>query len=180
MKILKNILLVIVSIFIILLIIAAFLPSEFGVVRDVEIEQPKDVVFEYTKMLKNQDNFSSWASIDPNMKKEFSGVDGTVGFISAWDSENPDVGKGEQEIIAIDEGSRIDYQLRFIEPFESSSEAYMIFTSVDSNKTNVQWGFSGEMPYPMNLMLVFMDMEGQLGSDFSNGLNTLKWILEKE
>nr|MDA3862075.1 hypothetical protein [Melioribacteraceae bacterium] len=74
--------------------------------------------------------------------------------------------------------NRNDYELRFLEPFESKSLAYMIFSSVDSNKTSVQWGFDGEMPYPMNLMLLFVDMEGELGKDLSDGLNNLKNILE--
>jgi len=35
------------------------------------------------------------------------------------------------------------------------------------------------MPYPMNLMLLFTDMEGMLGKDLSAGLGNLKAILEK-
>ena len=33
---------------------------------------------------------------DPNMKKSYSDIDGTVGFIYAWDG-NKEAGKGEQE-----------------------------------------------------------------------------------
>ena len=51
--------------------------------------------------------------MDPDMKKTYRGTDGTVGFVSAWDSEKDDVGKGEQEIIKITDGERIDYELRF-------------------------------------------------------------------
>jgi len=112
------------------------------------------------------------------MKREFTGVDGTVGFVSAWDSENPDAGKGEQEIIKIDEGKRIDYELRFLKPFESTSLAYMTFDSPDSNRTIVKWGFEGGMPYPMNLMLLFVDMDAELGKDLQGGLDNLKAILE--
>ncbi len=149
-------------------------------VRDVEIEKPKAEVFEYTKYLKNQENFSVWAKIDPDMIREFSGEDGTVGFVSSWKSNHPDVGVGEQEIASVYDQNRIDYQLRFREPFESSSTAYMIFNSVDSNKTSVQWGFDGEMSYPMNLMLLFVDMEGELGGDLQEGLDNLKGILDSK
>jgi hypothetical protein len=33
--------------------------------------------------------------MDPNAKMEYKGTDGTVGFISAWDSKIKYVGKGE-------------------------------------------------------------------------------------
>ncbi len=180
MKIVKNILLVFAGIIILILVLAAILPSEFGVVREVMINKPNNEVFEYTKYLKNQEEFSVWAKIDTNMTREFTGVDGTAGFISSWKSDHPDVGIGKQEILKIDEGKRIDYELRFIEPFESTSLAYMIFDALDSNKTIVKWGFEGEMPYPMNLMLLFMDMDAELGNDLQDGLDNLKVILEKQ
>lgn len=44
------------------------------------------------------------------MKREFRGEDGTVGFVAAWDSENPDAGKGEQEIIGICNFSKMGIQ----------------------------------------------------------------------
>ena len=116
--------------------------------------------------------------MDPNMKKDFRGTDGTVGFVSAWDSESDEVGKGEQEIIAIVEGERIDYELRFLRPFESTDQAYIITESAGMNQTTVKWGINGKMTYPMNVMLLFMDMEEMLGADLSEGLNNLKVKLE--
>ena len=180
MKIVKNVLLTLAVIVVAVLVLAAIVPSEFGVKRDVTINKSSLDVFEYTKYLKNQENFSVWAKMDPNMKREFRGVDGTAGFVSAWESDNPDVGKGEQEIIKVDEGKRINYQLRFLEPFESTSNAYMIFDSIDSTTTSVKWGFDGEMPYPMGLMLLFMDMDAELGKDLQDGLDNLKGILENQ
>ena len=122
MKILKIILLIIAIIIVIPLVVALFVAKEYAVERYVEINKPKSEVFDYVKYLKNQDNFSKWASMDPNMKKEFKGEDGTVGFISAWESTDKNVGKGEQEITGIVESERIDYELRFIEPFESKEQ----------------------------------------------------------
>jgi len=93
------------------------------------------------------------------MKHHYKGVDRTIEFVPGWESGNLDVGKGEQEIIAIDEENIIDYELRFIEPFESTSPAYMIFSSIDSSTISIQWAFDGDMPYPMNLMLLFVDIK---------------------
>ncbi|MDA3954164.1 MAG: SRPBCC family protein [Bacteroidales bacterium] len=178
MKVIKKILLVIISLIILILIIAAFVPKQYAVEREIEINKSKTEIFEYVKFLRNQDNYSVWAKRDPNMKKEFQGTDGTVGFVSAWDSDNKDVGKGEQEILSVVEGERIDFELRFIEPFEAKDLAYMVTESLSDSLTVVKWGFSGEISYPMNLMLLFMNMEEMLGGDLQNGLANLKGILE--
>lgn len=179
MKIIKWILIVIVILVAIPLITAVFVKKDYSVEREVVINKPKQEVFEYVKYLKNQNNYSKWAGIDKNMKKDFKGTDGTVGFISAWDSDNKDVGKGEQEIKGIKDGQRIDYEIRFIKPFESTSSAYMTTESVNGNQTKVKWVFFGNMPYPMNLMQVVMDMDKTIGDDLQTGLNNLKGIMEK-
>jgi uncharacterized protein YxeA len=113
------------------------------------------------------------------IKKEYS-VDGTVGFIAAWDSDNKEVGKGEQEIINLVEGDRIDLKLRFKKPFEAEDDAYLITQKISDNETNVIWGFKGKMNYPLNFMLLFMNMEKMLGDDLQTGLVDLKTILEKQ
>lgn len=160
------------------LLIALFVPKDYSVERQVTINKPKVQVFEYGKYLRNQDEFSKWAQMDPTMEKYFSGDDGRVGFIAGWRSEKDEVGAGEQEILAIQEGERIDYALRFFEPFESEDKAYMRFIEQEPEATLVTWGFDGHMAYPMNLMLLFMDMEEMIGDDFEHGLQRMKEILE--
>src|SRR5437868_2208878 len=113
MKIIKKILLVLVSIVAVLLIVALFVKKDYAVERETVIKKPKATVFNYIKYLKNQDNYSVWAMKDPNMQKTYTGTDGTVGFISAWKSENKEVGTGEQEILNINEGERMDLKIRF-------------------------------------------------------------------
>lgn len=178
MKVLKIIGLVLVGIIALVLITGLFVDGKYAVEREVTINKPKQEVFDYLKYLKNQSNFSVWAKIDPAMKTEFRGDDGTVGFVSAWDSENPDAGKGEQKIVEIAVGERIDYELHFIEPFESTDYAYLTTSAVNDSVTEVKWGFKGEMKYPMNLMLLTMNMEKMLAPDLENGLKNLKAILE--
>lgn len=180
MKALKIIGLTLAGIIVLILITGLFIDGKYAVEREVTINKSKQEVFDYLKYLKNQDNFSVWAKMDPEMKKEFRGDDATVGFISAWDSKNPDAGKGEQKIIKIAEGERIDYELHFIEPFESTDYAYMTTEAVSENETKVKWGFNGKMKYPMNLMLLTMNMEEMLAPDLENSLSSLKTILEQQ
>lgn len=179
MKILKKIGIVLVILIAIPLVIALFIDKEYAVERGVIINKSKAEVFDYIKYLKNQDNYSVWAKKDPKMQKKYAGTDGTVGFVSKWNSKDENVGVGEQEIKKITSGSRVDYELRFKEPFEATDNAYMTTKELEPMKTQVTWGFNGKMDYPMNFMLLFMDMEEMLGNDLEEGLGNLKRIMEE-
>ncbi|UEG50047.1 SRPBCC family protein [Ferruginibacter lapsinanis] len=179
MKILKRIFIGILVLFALLLIVALFVKKEYTVEREVTIAKPKQEVFNYIKLLKNQSNYSVWVKMDPNAKMEYKGTDGTVGFVSSWDSENKNVGKGEQEIKQITEGERLDLSLHFIKPFEGFADAYMTTAAIDSNQTKVKWGFHNKMKYPLNIICLFMNVEKMIGKDLGDGLNNLKVVLEK-
>ena len=98
--------------------------------------------------------------------------------MSSWKSENADVGEGEQEIIRIVEGERIDTQLRFKEPMESTADAHLVTEATGQDATKVKWGFTTSMPRPMNVMMLAVDMDALIGKDFQEGLDNLKQILE--
>ncbi len=154
-------------------------PADYKVEREVTINKPRAEVFAYAKMLKNQNDWGPWVKRDPNIKLNYKGNDGEPGFVSSWESEKQDVGTGEQEIKKIDDGKRIETELRFKKPFESKSDAYMTMEDAGPDQTKVKWGFTGTMPRPLNLMLLFMDMDKEVGKDFDAGLGTLKTIVEK-
>ncbi len=177
MKILKKILFALGALIAIVLLVALFAPKDYTVTRNMEIKKPKEVVFDYLRLLKNQDNWSAWVQMEPNLQKGYTGTDGTVGFTSAWKGDK--MGEGQQKIIAIDEGNKIDYELKFIKPFESISPTSISTQAVSDSITNVSWTMTGHMGYPSNVMLLFMNMEKNLGGDFETGLKNLKGILEK-
>ncbi len=175
MKILKIILIVFAVTIAIPLIAGLFIEKDFNIERQITINKPRNEVFQYVRYIKNQNRFSVWTNLDPNMKQEFRGIDGTVGFVSAWHSEDSGVGTGEQEIKAIREGERVEFELRFKKPFENTAMAYMT-TEDTGNETLVKWGMNGHMNYPMNVMSVLM--RSTLGKDLQTGLNNLKNIME--
>jgi len=174
-----KILIVVVIIMAIPFVVAIFTKKEYHIEKMVTINRPKETVFNYIRMLKNQDSFSVWAMMDPQMKKYFRGTDGNPGFVSGWESKNKKVGKGEQEIKKITDGERIDYEIRFIEPFAGIAQASMQTDSVSQNETRVTWHFDSRMKYPMNMMLLFMNMDKMVGNDLAKGLVNLKKVLEQ-
>lgn len=180
MKILKKMAIVLALLIVTPLVVALFVKKDYHITREITINKPKHEVFEYIRFLKNQDNYSKWATLDPEMKKSYKGTDGTVGFVSAWESENGKIGVGEQEIITIIEDEKLETKLRFKEPFENEDDASMAVTEVSANETKVAWSFKGAFPYPMNLIGLFMDTDKEFGADLEFGLNKLKSILEKQ
>jgi hypothetical protein len=160
---------------VVLLVLLA--PTDFKMEQSITINRPKDQVFPYLKLLKNQDNWSVWNMKDPNMKQELRGTDGTVGAVNAWDSTDKNVGAGEQEITKITEGSRVDFELRFLRPMQATNYSYLIATPVGNASTEVTWGFYGKAKRPMNAMSMLM--KGMLNKAFSDGLANLKKVLEK-
>jgi len=178
MNILITILIVIAALIALFLIMALFIKKGYALERETIINKPQGEVFNYIKHLRNQDNYSKWVMMDPAMKKSYTGTDGSVGFVYAWEG-NKKAGKGEQEIVGIKEGERLDVEIRFIKPFEAIARAPFITEAVADNQTKVKWGLSSTMKYPMNGMLLFMNMDKLLGKDLETSLGNLKGILEK-
>lgn len=178
MKFIKRFFIIIFLIVVVALIAALFMKKDYNIEREVSIDKSKNEVFTYIKHLKNQDNYSYWNKQDPNMKKGFKGTDGEVGAIASWEG-NDKVGIGEQEIKAIKEGERLDFELRFKKPNEMTNNAYMLTESTGDDQTKVKWGFNGTMPYPMNIIMPFGSMDKMLGDQLQSGLNDLKSIMER-
>jgi len=168
-------LLVILAIFAVLALAA---PKKYDVRRTVVINKPLSEVFQYVKLVENQNIWSPWKRRDPEMKQFQTGIDGTVGFINRWESDHKQVGVGEQEIKAFVENERVDSELRFYKPWKSQSDAFFLVKELEPSQTEVIWGFVGSHSVPLNVMMLFFNMDKVVGKDFDEGLSELKRVLE--
>ncbi len=178
MKTIQKIVLSVIVITAFVLFVALFLPKEYMVQREIVINRPSTEVFDYIKYLRNQHQFNVWTSEDPHTKSTFSGRDGTIGFVSAWENENGNINRAEQEIVHVIEGKSIDTQIRLYEPYETVVPTYMLTDSLETNKTKVLWGMKAKMPYPRNITLLFYNAEAAVGKDLEKSLHNLKRIME--
>ena len=177
MSILIIILAVIIGIIVLFLLFAAVSKKSYYINRSIDINAPKQKVFDYIKMLKNQDHYSKWVMTDPAMQKIFKGgEDGNVGFIYGWNG-NKKAGEGEQEIKSVVEGSSMSSEVRFVRPFAGLSNLVLATESLGDNKTKVTWTVNSTMKYPMNGMIPMIT--GMLAKDMDISLGMLKDILEK-
>ena len=176
MNIIITILLVVAGIIALLLFFALFLKREHYVKREIIINAPRQKVFDYIKLLKNQDEFNTGAMEDADRKREFKGIDGTVGYIYSW-SGNKNAGEGEKEILNIIEGKRIETEIRFVKPMTTRANIIMETESLSDNQTKVIWSNAGTLKYPINIMIPMM--EKHVVKDMDISLSTLKNNLEK-
>lgn len=154
------------------------MPKEMIIEKNVSINNNIGEVFSFLKETRNQDKFSVWNMKDPNMKKSYSGIDGTKGFIYSWDSKDKNVGAGAQEIIDIKEGNRIDYEMRFSRPMQNTATASFVLDKIDENTTSVTWTFRSPTKFPMSLFSpIFKKI---LGKQLDQGLQNLKSLLDKK
>lgn len=168
---------IVAAILILLIILSAIAPKSYDVSRSIVIDKPKEIVFPYLKMVKNQDHWSPWKKKDPNMKQTFTGIDGEIGFKSSWIG-NKEVGEGSQTITAIVENERIDNHLVFLKPWKSESDGYYTVADEGPGQTKVVWGFTGQNKFPTTIFMLFFNMDKAVGKDFEEGLQNLKKILE--
>ena len=175
MNTLVTILLALAGIIALLFIAALFMKKNHYVKREMVINALLPKVFDFLKLLKNQDKFNVWAKDEPGRNWEYKGTDGTVGFIIAWNGSRK-VGEGEKEIMKIIEGKRIETQIRFIRPMSTVADVIMETESVSENQTKVSLINSGTLKYPMNLFIPMA--EKNFPKDMDASLLKLKAILE--
>ena len=171
-------LIIVVSIIALLLLAAAIMKKEMSLSSEIIINRSQADVFNYIKHIKNQEYYSKWVMADPNSKITYTGVDGTVGFKAAWNSQMKNVGVGEQEITKITDGVGYDVILRFEKPFKGISYANATTQKLTDNQTKVITTFSSTTPFPMNLMSAMM--KNMLLKDMNENSSNLKKVLESK
>lgn len=78
------------------LVIALFLPSNFGVQRKVEIDVFAEQMYAKVTDLRAWKTWGGWFDRDPNMQVTYTGDIAAVGMKSSWKSEQE--GSGEMTI----------------------------------------------------------------------------------
>jgi len=180
MKILKIAGIVVAAIIVIIIILGLLAPSDYVAERKIVIDAPKELVFDQVKYWRNWKSWSPWAEQDSSMQVTIKGVDGEVGAIYSWVGDPKKTGSGEMTNTGVQPGKELLYHLHFIEPYDGNADGWMRLRTVEGAKTEASWGFSGDMAFPMNIMLLFTSMESMMSDEFDRGLTLLKEVSEKQ
>ena len=175
MKILKRIVLGLVTIVVVLAVISLFLPKEVTVQRSITMRGQASDVFAYVNSFRKFQEWSPWALHDPDAEITYSGPEEGVGAKTTWSSENPNVGSGSQEIIE----SRLDEYVKVSLDFGSEgggTSDYQILS--EENRTRITWGFQTDLGYNPIARYMGLMLDSWLGADYELGLDRLKSLVE--
>ena len=160
------------------MVILAFTGPEASVVkRSVVIEAPPSAIYPNIASLRKMHEWSPWKDMDRDQKNTWSETDGAVGAYGEWEGDT--IGRGRQEIIALEQDRKVTTDLRFLEPWESKSTVDLELTP-ENNGTRVDWIMTQKHEGLGRMMAVFMDMDKMIGPDFEKGLQNLKARTEAE
>ena len=172
---------VVVAVIAVAMVIALFTKDKYSLSREVTINKPRPEVFDFIKLNRNQQSYSKWLSIDPETKISYKGSpDGSPGSILVFESKSSKAGTGEWETRKVVPNERLDFELRFLAPFKFTANGYFLADSISANQTKLRWVYNGGMNWPMNFMLLFMDMDKVVGKDLGESANNLKNVVEKQ
>lgn len=147
----------------------------FEMTHETTVGAPPTAVHELIDDFRNWVRWSPWEEKDPQLERTYSGADSGTGAIYSWKG-NKQVGSGRMEITS-SEPERIELDLEFFEPFQSSSKTVFTFTPGPSG-TRVAWTMSGNRGVLMGVAgKLFVDRA--LGKDFDRGLAKLKSAAEQ-
>jgi len=148
----------------------------YKVERSLKIDAPPQELFEKTSNFRHWTEWSPWEDLDPDMKKNYHGEDGTVGSGYSWKG-NRKAGQGRMKISDLESPNRVTIDLQFEKPFKSQSVTVFSLTP-DGDGTKVTWTMNGNHNWMSKIMGIFMSMDKMIGKDFEKGLRNLKSVSE--
>lgn len=161
-----------------LLLFGYYIKKDYTITRTITVNRPKQTVFNYIKLLRNQNEYSYYNRKDPETVKSYSGTDGEVGFTYAWSSKINSIGTGTQTISKIVEGACLCCDIQFTKPLALASKAEINVNEINEHQTRVTWIFTSHYKFPLHILIYFVDLEKLIGTDIASSLVTLKEKLE--
>jgi uncharacterized protein YndB with AHSA1/START domain len=163
MNLLKYLLLAIVVIFTTFSVWMAFLPESFNVSKTIEIQAPRDSVFEIITDLNRFQEWAAWfegGSVNVRVSNPSSGK-------GAWVAFQDDQGTSGKLIFSnFQEPREVTYQLEYNNKVEAIGR--WLFEDAEG-QTAFSWQFEGSMPYYFRW--VNLTMERRMGADLLRNMN---------
>lgn len=175
MRFLKWIFILLAGLVAVVVIGGLLLPRHVTVSRSVEIAAAPDVIFPHFNSLRATQAWSPWLSIDPDVEVTFDGAEAGVGAKMAWQSDDPNVGQGSQEITASIPNQAVETALDF--GAMGTATARFDLTPAGEN-TTLTWSLVTDMGAgPVGRWMGLM-MDGVIGPDYERGLANIKALVE--
>jgi uncharacterized protein YndB with AHSA1/START domain len=175
MGILRALFVFVVIIVVAFVALGFFLPWHSHVERSIETSASPATVFDVVSGFKRFNEWSPWASLDPQTRYTYSGPASGVGARMQWQSDSPDVGSGSQEIIAVEPDRSVSIRLDLGQKGQPISKMTLLPAG---SGTCIVWSMDSDFSddFAGRYFAPFLDR--MVGPDFERGLAQLKRLVE--
>ena len=143
MRVIQNIFFGIIAFLAALIVISFFLPEKYTIEKSIHINAPVDIVFQQINNLKNWEDWSYFANLDPKWKTEFANW--TFGKDAGLKWESNKLGNGQLKIIESTPNKKILVHFDYDEPGKSGDAVYSFNPENDGTTAT----FRLEFPVPL-------------------------------
>ncbi|MGA2296684.1 MAG: SRPBCC family protein [FCB group bacterium] len=178
MKVVKIILVILLTILVLLFVSSLFLPSSYKIERSLTMKAEPEEIFPYFDSLRKWKDWTVWnKKLDSTLQFIYEGKEAGVGAVEKWTSINLD--NGTIAITKSQPVKMIEYVMSMDDgKFRLNGRVAFVLTS---KGTVVSWGQFGDLGFnPMNRWFTFLFMDKYLGPDLEQGLANLKIIVEQK
>ena len=165
---------IIAGIIILVLIIAALLPSKYNVEISAIIKRPRKEVMDKVGDFNYFSKWNPWQQMEPSASYKITGTPKTPGAQYNWKGKK--IGEGRYILTGIDD-KHIHYDLEFLKPMKARSKDNWLFEDWGTSETKVTWQNAGDLPYPVG-RLIGVAINKNLHKQFTQGLNNLRKLCE--
>lgn len=164
-----------ITLLVILLIVALFLPARYHIEKRTIIAKPVSFVIDRVADLNYYAQWNPWQKTEPDTRGEITGTPKTPGHCYSWDGKK--VGVGSLTLRNIDR-KHVRFNLDFIKPWKASASDDWLFEEWGNGETKVTWQNSGDLPYPVARLMGPL-LGKTLEKQFVQGLKNLKNLCEE-
>ncbi|OWY23591.1 hypothetical protein C7N43_03595 [Sphingobacteriales bacterium UPWRP_1] len=164
------------TVFLLLLIGAYFLPSEFSVARSQTINAGHNTLYAWVNNLKKWNEWTAWNNQkDPTLQIAFGAITEGKGATQVWNGK--EMGNGKITITESYPLEGIKYELLMNNQFQLNGQ--IRFTpDLEANRTQVEWITSGSMGNNPVFRYFRPFLDKWIGKDLEEGLQKLKLLAE--
>ncbi len=176
MRILRFVVIVVVGLAVLFVGGAYLIPPKVSVSREITIAAPADKVFALVNSTQATTQWSPWTGRDPEMKLTFTGPDSGVGNKMVWESLDPQIGAGSQEITESVANERVTSALDFGDMGQATAA---VMLAAEGGGTRVTWTLDTDMGMNPIARWMGLAMDRMVGKDYEAGLACLKSLAEQ-
>jgi uncharacterized protein YndB with AHSA1/START domain len=154
------------------------LPDTARISRNTEIQAPPETVFALLNGFSRFNEWSPWAQLDPGTRYRIEGPESGEGARHLWESDNPSVGSGSQEIIESQPPQRIVIQLIFSGFDSDNLSIYELEPLAGGQATRLHWIYETDVKGNLMGRYFLLALDGLIGANYERGLARLKALLE--